>query len=180
MKLYGMLDKVDGDIVMFKPDLAENLDAADKVYVRIRQMIDDHIEQNGIDAPPAPPYVPPWTVSEEPKQLSLSASNINAVVWSTGFRADFSMIDIPVFNGSGYPGHHRGITSVPGLYFLGFGWLWTWGSGRFSGIAQDANHIVEAVAKRHWSADLSDAPRQRGVRDHRPAAAQGRQWWVSG
>ncbi len=161
VKLYGMLDKVDGDIVTFKPDLAKNLEAADKVYLRIRKMIDDYIEKAGLDAPAAEPYTPPWQVEQEPTHLSLSESNIKAVIWSTGFRADFSMVQIPVFDGSGYPGHHRGITTVPGLYFLGLGWLWTWGSGRFSGIAQDAEHVVEDIARRFWSLDLSRAPRQK-------------------
>lgn len=161
MQLYGRLEKVDGDVVDFGRDLAESLDSADKVYLRIRKMIDDHITKNGIDAPAADPYVPPWTVTEDKTRLSLSGSNINAVIWSTGFRADFSMVDIPVFNGSGYPGHHRGVTTVPGLYFIGFGWLWTWGSGRFSGIAQDANHVVEDIARRFWATDLSRAPQQR-------------------
>lgn len=161
VKLYGMLDKVDGDIVTFRPDLAANLEAADKVYLRIRKMIDDYIAKNGIDAPPAEPYVAPWQVAEEPASLDLRAANIKAVIWSTGFRADFSLVDIPVFNGAGYPGHHRGVTTVPGLYFLGLGWLWTWGSGRFSGIAQDAEHVVEDIGRRFWSLDLSRAPRQK-------------------
>ncbi|MCX8253877.1 FAD-dependent oxidoreductase [Beijerinckiaceae bacterium RH AL1] len=161
VKLYGMLDKIDGDIITFKPDLAKNLESADKVYLRIRKMIDDYIEKEGIDAPAAEPYTPPWQVEQELTHLSLKESNINAVIWSTGFRADFSMVQIPVFDGSGYPGHHRGITTVPGLYFLGLGWLWTWGSGRFSGIAQDAEHIVEDIARRFWSLDLSRAPQQK-------------------
>lgn len=161
MQLYGMLDKVDGDAVTFKRDLAENLDAADKVYLRIRKMIDDYIAKARIEAPAAEPYSPPWTVTEEKTHLSLAESNIKAVIWSTGFRADFSMVDIPVFNGSGYPGHHRGVTTVPGLYFIGLGWLWTWGSGRFSGIAEDARHISEHIGTRFWAADLSQAPRQR-------------------
>ena len=161
MRLYGLLDKVDGEVVTFRDDLAENLESADKVYLRIRKMIDDHIDKNAIDAPAAAPYVPPWQVTEPRLRLDLAASNVKAVVWSTGFRADFSMVDIPVFNGSGYPGHHRGVTTVPGLYFLGLGWLWTWGSGRFSGISEDAGHVVEAIGTRFWSADLSKAPQQK-------------------
>ena len=161
VKLYGMLDKVDGDIVTFRPDLAKNLESADKVYLRIRKMIDDYIDKSGIEAPAAEPYTPPWTVEQEPTHLSLRDSNIKAVIWSTGFRADFSMVQIPVFDGAGYPGHHRGITTVPGLYFLGLGWLWTWGSGRFSGIAQDSEHVVEDIARRFWSLDLSQAPQQK-------------------
>ena len=161
VKLYGMLDKVDGDIVTFKPDLAQNLESADKVYLRIRKMIDDYIAQNGIDAPEEPPYVPPWQVTEEPTRLSLTESNIKAVIWSTGFRADFSMVEMPVFDGRGYPGHIRGVTPVPGLYFVGLGWLWTWGSGRFSGIAEDARHVATTIGGRYWAVDLAGAPRTR-------------------
>ncbi len=161
MRLYGRLDRVDGDEVTFQPDLAANLEAADKVYLRIRKMIDDYIARAGLDAPPADPYVPPWTVTEEPRHLDLAEANVASVVWATGFRADFSLVDIPVFNGAGYPGHHRGVTTVPGLYFLGLGWLWTWGSGRFSGIAEDAAHVVDTIATRFWSADLSRTPQQK-------------------
>jgi putative flavoprotein involved in K+ transport len=161
MRLYGRLELVDGDRVTFAPNLVESLDSADNVYLRIRKMIDDYIEKSAIDAPVAAPYVPPWTVTVDTTSLSLTEANIKSVIWSTGFRADFSMVDIPVFNGSGYPGHHRGVTTVPGLYFLGLGWLWTWGSGRFSGIAQDADHVVEDIARRFWAADLSQSPRQK-------------------
>ena len=161
MRLYGRLDRVDGHVVTFADDLAANLDGADKVYLRIRAMIDDHIAKTGVDAPPAVPYAPPWQVDEPRLSLDFAESNVTSVVWSTGFRADFSMVDVPVFNGSGTPVHHRGVTTVPGLYFLGLGWLWTWGSGRFSGIAADAHHVVEAIGTRFWDADLSRAPQQK-------------------
>ena len=160
MRLYGMLDAIDGDTITFRPDLAANLDAADKVYLRIRKMIDDHIAERGIAAPPAAPYVAPWQVEAEPRSLDLAASAVTSVVWSTGFRADFSLVDLPVFNGTGTPCHHRGVTAVPGFYILGLGWLWTWGSGRFSGIATDAAYVVDDFDRR-WSADLSRQPRQR-------------------
>ena len=160
MRLYGMLDAIEGHTITFRPDLAGNLDSADKVYLRIRAMIDDHIGKAGIAAPPAEPYAAPWHVESEPHSLDLAADGVTAVVWSTGFRADFSLVDLPVFNGAGTPCHHRGVTAVPGFYVLGLGWLWTWGSGRFSGIAEDAAYVVEDVAKRR-SADLSRQPRQR-------------------
>ena len=156
MRLHGRLATVDGDTVTFADDLTANLDGADKAYLRIRGMIDDHIARRGIDAPPAPPYVPAWREGEPARRLSLSGAKVAAVVWSTGFRADFSMVDVPVLDGAGSPVHHRGVTAVPGLYVLGLGWLWTWGSGRFSGVSADAAHVVEAIAAR------ADHPRPRG------------------
>ena len=56
-------------------------------------------------------------------------------------------IDAPVFNGKGAPGHVRGVTKEPGLYFLGLPWLHTWGSGgRFASVARDAQYLAERIA----------------------------------
>jgi putative flavoprotein involved in K+ transport len=41
--------------------------------------------------------------------------------------------------------HARGVTGEPGLYFLGLPWLWTWGSGRFSGVGHDAEYLAERI-----------------------------------
>jgi putative flavoprotein involved in K+ transport len=70
---------------------------------------------------------------------------LSAVVWSTGFGRDHRWIDVPVFDGKGYPTHHRGVTSCPGLYFLGLPWQHTWGSGRFCGVAADAEYLARRI-----------------------------------
>jgi putative flavoprotein involved in K+ transport len=77
--------------------------------------------------------------------LDLAAAGVGTVVWSTGFGRDNRWIDVPVFDGKGYPTHERGVTSCPGLYFLGLPWQHTWGSGRFCGVAADAEHLAEQV-----------------------------------
>jgi putative flavoprotein involved in K+ transport len=56
-----------------------------------------------------------------------------------------------VFDGTGHPTHTRGVTAIPGLYFLGLPWLHTWGSGRFHGIARDAEYIAGVITGRHVS-----------------------------
>ena len=90
----------------------------------------------------------------ERETLELAASGISNVIWCIGFRPNYQWLDVPVFNGRGYPAHTRGVTGFPGLYFIGLPWLYTWGSGRFSGIDQDARYVVEylvSLAKsRHW------------------------------
>jgi putative flavoprotein involved in K+ transport len=55
---------------------------------------------------------------------------------------------VPVFDGRGYPTHQRGVTSRPGLYFIGLPWQYTWGSGRFGGVADDAAYLVEQILAR--------------------------------
>ncbi len=155
MGLHGRLDDIRGNLLTFKPDLRAKLDAADEVYLGIRAMIDRHIAENAIEAPAAEPYRPAWQPETEPTSLDLDGAGIRSVVWGTGFRSDWSWIDIPAFTGQLYPEHDRGITTVPGLSFVGLPWLHTWGSGRFSGIAEDAEHVVDAIVARTVPAEFA-------------------------
>ena len=75
-------------------------------------------------------------------------AGITSIVWCIGFQPDFGWLDAPVFNGRGQPGHVRGVTAQPGLYFIGLPWLHTWGSGRFSGVARDALYLAEQIEAR--------------------------------
>lgn len=146
MQLYGRLKDMGSERLEFKDDLKQNLDQADAVAESIKQTIDVYIEKHHLDAPTEPPYQAAWEPETSPLSVNLKAANISTVIWSTGYHTDFSWIDIPVFDGKGYPGHERGVTPVHGLYFLGLPWLYTWGSGRFSGIARDANYLADCVA----------------------------------
>ncbi len=76
------------------------------------------------------------------------SEEIQTVIWCTGYQSDFSWVEVPVFDGKGYPSHERGVTPIWGLYFLGLPWLYTWGSGRFSGIARDAVYLADYMAAR--------------------------------
>jgi putative flavoprotein involved in K+ transport len=145
MELFGRLDDLRDGQLRFAPNLAANLDDADETYNRINASIDGFIARNGIDAPPATRYEALWRPSEERTALDVEASGIASIVWCIGFRPDFSWLDAAVFNGRGHPAHVRGVTASPGIYFVGLPWLHTWGSGRFSGVARDAQFVVDAI-----------------------------------
>ncbi len=144
MRLHGRLLSVVGETAALGTGLTACLDAADATADRIKDRIDAYIDSQGIDAPDEPRYVPVWAPAAEHDVLDLSA--ISTVVWATGFRSNWSWVDVPCFDGSGYPVHTRGVTSVPGLFVLGLPWLHTWGSGRFAGIARDAAHLAGVIA----------------------------------
>jgi putative flavoprotein involved in K+ transport len=147
MALYGLLEGLDGDTLRFAPQLGAALDQADRTYNGINAAIDKHIAERGIAAPAGGVYQPVWAPTEERESLSLADSGIGSVIWCIGFAPDFRWLDAPVFTGRGHPVHERGVTNVPGLYFIGLPWLHTWGSGRFSGIARDAQFIAERIAQ---------------------------------
>lgn len=155
MKLYGLLDSLQDGEVSFLDNLKAALDQADKVYNGINAAIDKHIAEQGIDAPAGGVYEPVWQPDGNHTRLDLAAEGITSVIWCIGFKPDFSWLDTPVFNGRGQPVHHRGVTRQAGLYFLGLPWLYTWGSGRFSGVARDALYLAEAIEKQALRAPVA-------------------------
>jgi len=148
MELYGRLLDVKGDSLVLDDDLALCLDQADQVSESIKTSIDGFIGKNAISAPEEPRYRPVWVPKQERPALDYRMAGIASIVWCIGFRTDYNWIDLPVFNGRGQPSHVRGAAPIPGVYFLGLPWLYTWGSGRFSGVARDAEHVAEHIKAR--------------------------------
>jgi putative flavoprotein involved in K+ transport len=72
----------------------------------------------------------------------------HSIVWATGYRHDFGWIHAPVLDAAGAPRHVRGVTDVPGLYFLGLRFLHTASSSLLYGVGRDARHIVEQIVDR--------------------------------
>jgi putative flavoprotein involved in K+ transport len=148
MTLHGRLLEVEGRQARFAGDLAANLDAADATAERIKDSVDRFIAERGLSAPPEERYTPVWQpAADGSAPLELDAAGITTVIWATGFASDWSWVAVPAFDGSGYPTHVRGVTTVPGLYVVGLPWLHTWGSGRFAGIERDARHVAEHAAR---------------------------------
>lgn len=98
----------------------------------------------------------------QPSELHVAAAGIRSIVWCIGFAADHRWVHAPVFDGRGRLCHIRGQSPVPGLYALGLPWLYTWGSGRFSGVARDAEHLAGLIEARRGggSGGMAGSPRR--------------------
>lgn len=73
----------------------------------------------------------------------------SVIIWCTGFRPDFSWIDLPAFGADGYPRHRRGVsTDVPGLFFAGLRFQHRLRSQLIGGAGEDANFVADQVAHR--------------------------------
>jgi putative flavoprotein involved in K+ transport len=71
---------------------------------------------------------------------------VDAVIWATGYLLDHSWIDLPIADDSGALRHRRGVTDVPGLYFLGLPWQHTRGSALLGWVKKDAEFIAGELA----------------------------------
>ena len=106
------------------------------------------------------------------------------VIWCTGFRQDFSWIDVPVVDVDGAPVHERGVAAEPGLYFVGLDFLYSFTSENIGGVRRDASTSRRAkplscggcgrVPRR------SATSRRRRVRRQRRRRARGRRAQAAG
>lgn len=69
---------------------------------------------------------------------------ISAVIWSTGYMSDFSIITIADFDPMV---HRRGVTNIPGLYVLNIRWQYSKSSSHLAGISRDAKYIASYIIK---------------------------------
>lgn len=71
---------------------------------------------------------------------------INSVVWATGFKHDYSWVDLPLPIEDGWPVEYRGVVKeLPGLYFLGLAFQYAFASGEMSGVGRDAAYIADRI-----------------------------------
>jgi putative flavoprotein involved in K+ transport len=75
--------------------------------------------------------------------------DVGVVVWATGYRPDYAWIYIPGVVREGQVVHRRGVTEVPGLYFLGLSWQHTRGSALLGFVNDDATYLADRIATRH-------------------------------
>ena len=145
MTLLGRVDGVNGEQMHLAPGLSASLARADAFFgERLQPMIERYIALAGIDVP-----VDDWVASDfappEVPELDLRKAGISAVIWATGYRADYSWIDLPILDDQGLPRHRRGVTDVSGLYFLGMLWQHTQASATLFGPTLDGPHIAAAM-----------------------------------
>jgi putative flavoprotein involved in K+ transport len=149
--------------MQFQPDLAENIARGDENYLGLLDAADAYIAQNGLDLPPEPQarQLPPdpACVREPILSLDLAASGVSTVIWATGFAVDYRWLQVNAFDEKGKPSHQRGISSEPGVYFLGLPWLSRRGSSFIWGVWHDAKFIADHIAtQRKYQAYHASTP----------------------
>ena len=143
VKLHGHLVDAQGYQVNLADDLAENMDAIDEDCREALARIDDYIAESGTVAPQNDLPTFDWQPAPESSVIDLKQAGITSVIYATGFHYDFNWVDLPIFDERGYPRYERGVTELPGLYFVGLHWQYTSGSGLFYQVGRDAKYVVD-------------------------------------
>jgi putative flavoprotein involved in K+ transport len=158
--LLGHLQSVAGNTLIIAPDLKETLARADVWFTDFKKLVDDYVTKTVMDVPEERHFdegiAEPDEVFEPVLELDLKAAGITSIVWATGFRNDFGWVKLPIFDDTGEPVHRRGVTSFPGIYFLGLRWLYKRKSYFLvmAGPAEDAAYIAEHIKNREKKIDI--------------------------
>jgi putative flavoprotein involved in K+ transport len=143
--LLGRIDRVEGETLRLAPGLSATLDRIAAFFgERFQPLMDQFIEVAGEDAPPDDhawsTYAPP-----ELDTLDLRRAGISSVIWTSGFRPDYSWIDAPVTDEMGLVRAARGVSDVPGLFFAGTLWQTNQLSATLLGPHVDGRHVAQAM-----------------------------------
>lgn len=151
MQLVGRTLSFAGGKLQFADDLAANIEAGDANYLSLLDEADAYIRANALELPEEPEArliaAAPQCMTQPLRELDLQQAGITTIIWATGFRSDYSWIKVDGFDAQGLPRHNRGISVVPGIYFLGLPWQTRRGSSFIWGVYQDAKYIADHIAK---------------------------------
>ncbi|HEX3712771.1 MAG TPA: NAD(P)/FAD-dependent oxidoreductase [Trebonia sp.] len=148
--LAGSTTSFAGSRVRFAADLRANIAAGDANYLSVLDEADAYVTLNGLNFPPEPQarlFAPdPECVTSPLPELDLAAAGVTSVVWATGYATDFGWLKVGAFDDAGRPRHQRGVSSEPGVYFLGLPWLSRRGSSFIWGVWHDAKYIADQIS----------------------------------
>jgi putative flavoprotein involved in K+ transport len=161
MTLVGLTQSFNGAVATFQPNLADNLARGDENYLALLNAADAYIERNGLDLPQEPEaritFPDPDCVTNPILELDLAKAGVTSIIWATGFATDYSWLKVDAFDANGKPQHQRGVSSEPGVYFLGLPWQSRRGSSFIWGVWHDAKYVADHIAIQRSYLEYHDA-----------------------
>ena len=151
LTLLGLTETYENGILTFADNLGENIREGDESYLSILDRADAYADRNGLNLPLDPKAreigPDPECITRPIRSIDVFAENITTILWATGFSNDYSWLQVDAFEADNIPSHKRGISSEPGVYFLGLPWQSRRGSSFIWGVWHDAKFIVDHIQK---------------------------------
>ncbi len=151
MVLLGKTSGFDHGTMRFAPDLATNIAKGDSDYLSVLGEADAFVTRTGLTLPPEPEAhiigPDPDCLTNPILSLDLAQAGITTIIWATGFERDYTWLNVNAFDSAGRPKHQRGVSTEPGIYFLGLPYQSRRGSSFIWGVWHDAKHVADHIAK---------------------------------
>jgi putative flavoprotein involved in K+ transport len=148
VKLIGRVAGISNGKMQFSGSLRNHCAMADLKMNRLLGTIDEWATASGLNSEVAPShrFEPTEVEASPPLGLDLTRGAIKTIVWATGFRPDYSWLDVPVFDRKGRIRHDGGIVDAPGMYLMGIPFLRRRKSSLIDGAGDDARDLTAHLA----------------------------------
>jgi putative flavoprotein involved in K+ transport len=150
LTLVGRTESCKDGVMRFATDLAENIEKGNANTLSVLDEADAYIARNGLDFAEEPDArkvgADPQCVTDPILELNLAEAGITSIVWATGFALDYSWLKVDAFDDEGKPKHQRGVSTEPGIYFLGLPWQSRRGSSFIWGVWHDARYLADQIS----------------------------------
>ena len=146
VKLAGRLAGIADGKAQFSGSLRNQCALSDLKMGRLLDSIDEWATENGLDGEVEPSHrLPPTEVEAVPPLgMDLTDGKIATILWATGFRPDYSWLELPVLDRKGLIRHDGGVVDAsPGLYLMGMQFLRRRKSALIDGAGDDARDLSE-------------------------------------
>jgi putative flavoprotein involved in K+ transport len=156
VRLVGRLAGIEGGRLQFSGSLANLCALSDLKMDRLLDAIDRWAADHGLDREVAAPYrfAPTRIEASPPLTLDLARGGIRTIIWATGFRPDYSWLEVPVLDRKGRVRHDGGVAASPGMYLIGMPFLRRRKSALIDGAGADAHDLsAHLAAYLHGRAD---------------------------
>ena len=146
--LVGRLATVRDGRALFSGGLRNQFALADLKMNRLLDTFDEWSGTHALDVDVGPPerFEPTRTPATSRLDLDLRTGEIRSIIWATGFRPDYSWLDVPVLDRKGYLRHDGGVVDSPGLYAIGLPVLRRRKSSFIHGAEDDARDLASHLA----------------------------------
>jgi putative flavoprotein involved in K+ transport len=144
VKLVGRLGDIsENGKAQFSGSLRNMCALSDLKMGRLLDRIDEWAQKNGFDAVANPPHrLPPTRVEAAPPLgMDLASGEIKSIIWATGYRPDYSWLEVPVLDRKGRLQHDGGVISAPGMYLMGTQFMRRRKSALIDGAGDDARDL---------------------------------------
>ena len=144
VKLVGRIGGIsENGKAQFSGSLRNMCALSDLKMGRLLDRIDEWAQRNGFDARANPPHrLPPTRVEPAPPLgMDLASGEIKAIIWATGYRPDYSWLEVPVLDRKGRLQHDGGVVSSPGMYLMGTQFMRRRKSALIDGAGDDARDL---------------------------------------
>jgi putative flavoprotein involved in K+ transport len=149
VKLVGRIGGIsENGKAQFSGSLRNMCALSDLKMGRLLDRIDEWAQGSGFDARANPPHrLPPTRVEPAPPlEMDLASGEIKTIIWATGYRPDYSWLEVPVLDRKGRLQHDGGVVASPGMYLMGTQFMRRRKSALIDGAGDDARDLSAHLA----------------------------------